>query len=381
MSHLRIVFWWPGACRSIVPLIRELAQLCEGGIRLVVQEALGKHRRQFGWQPDNAGDAQFDILPLENRWQAVEKILLDESHSLHVIGGYQGIPLHRRIITFAQSNKIDYGIMAEAPINLDSGWKAYLKDAYLSTVVPIRTLFVAEQSHFFACLSGRRYDAVLKAGWPHEKIYPFGYFPDARSISARQLIPIDEPCRLLCMGTLVKYKGVDILLRAVAMAQKMGAKCVVEIVGDGPERQRLQYLSKQLKLEQRVTFHGFVADLALDKIVESSDVLVCPGIAEPWGIRINEGIQSGLVVVSSDRLGASELISSSGAGILFRSGDAGELAEVIRVLCQQQELIPFYKRKAIVYSKLIHPQEAAKHFLEIIQHSVGKTEQRPLISW
>jgi hypothetical protein len=153
MKQSRIVFWWTSACRSIVPLVRELAKICEGRVHLVVQEDLGSHRRQFGWQPDAAGDAQFTILPRENRWQAVKAILLNESQSLHIIGGYQRISLHRRIISFAQANNIHYGIMAEAPINLDFGWRAYLKDVYLNTVVRFRTSLVAEQSQFFICLS------------------------------------------------------------------------------------------------------------------------------------------------------------------------------------------------------------------------------------
>lgn len=380
MKHPRIVFWWSSACRSIVPLIRELAKICENGVHLVVQEDLGAHRRKFGWQADDAGNAQFTILPSENRWQAVEAILLNESQSLHVIGGYQRIPLHRQIITFAQIHKIKYGIMAEAPLNFDFGWKAWFKNAYLSTFVPFRTSSVAEQSHFFVCLSGRRYDATLKAGWLLEKIYPFGYFPDT-STQPKSLVSTNVPCRLLCMGALVPYKGVDLLLRAVAMAQQRGGECVVEIVGDGSEKQRLQGLSRQLGLEKSVKFHGFISDSALDSIIESSDVLVCPGIAEPWGIRINEGIQSGLAVVASDRLGASELISASGAGILFRSGDLGELSEAIRVLAQQPDLVQFYKYKAVSYRPRINPHEAAKHFLEIVEYAIGMRYQRPCSPW
>lgn len=381
MKQPRLVFWWPGACRSIMPLVRELAELCENGVRIVVQEDLGTHRRQFGWQPDSAGKAQFDILPIEKRWQAVENILLEESQSLHVIGGYQRIPLHRRIISLAQSKQIAYGIMAEATMNFDFGWKSFVKDTYLRSVVPIRTALIEKQSRFFVCLSGRRYYDTHKAGWSLEKIYPFGYFPIGRKVQSKQVLLKDEPCRLLYMGTLVKYKGVDLLLRAIAMAQKMDGNCVVEIVGDGAEKHRLQSLTKQLGLDRHVTFRGFISDSDLNKIIESSDVLVCPGIAEPWGIKINEGIQSGLAVVSSDRLGASELISASGAGILFRSGDFGELADAIRVLSQQPELLQSFKRKASVYSPLIHPREAAKHFLEIVEHSIGIRIKKPCSPW
>jgi glycosyltransferase involved in cell wall biosynthesis len=383
MLPTKIVFWWTSACRSVMPLFRELAQIYEGEILVVVQEALGEYRRQFGWQPDDSGDIKLVILP-ENereRWQSAQKILFEEVKSLHVLGGYQQVVLHQRIIAFAQSQNIRYGIMAEAPMNMKQGWRALLKNIYLKTIVPIKTSRVAPKSQFFICLSGRRFRAALDAGWPLDKIYPFGYFPEPKTAQSRQYLPTGEPLRILCMGALLQFKGVDILLAAVDMAKQMGAKCLVEIVGDGAERQHLQELAISLGLDKWVKFHGFVSDLQLEKIISESDVLVCPGIEEPWGIRINEGIQCGLVVISSDRLGAGELISISGAGILFRTGDSGELADIIGSLCQQPKLVQYYKQQAISYAALIHPQEAARHFVEILNNSLGLTPQRPTPAW
>jgi glycosyltransferase involved in cell wall biosynthesis len=383
MSQIRVVFWWTSACRSVMPLFRELAQIYEGEILVVVQEALGEYRRQFGWQPDDSGDIQVIILPEneEEHWQVAQKILLEEVNSLHVLGGYQRIALHQRIITLAQSMGIRYGIMSEAPMNMKQGWKAWLKNIYLKTLVPIKASRVAPKSQFFICLSGRRFKEVLDGGWPLDKIYPFGYFPEPKAVQSRQIVPAGEPLRILCMGALLQFKGVDILLTAVDIAKQLGAKCVVEIVGDGAERQRLQELATSLGIDQWVKFHGFISDSQLEQIISESDVLVCPGIEEPWGIRINEGMQSGLVVISSDRLGAGELISSSGAGILFRSGDAGELADIIGCLCQQPRLVQYYKHQAISFAPLIHPREAARHFIEILNHNLGSTLQRPTAPW
>ncbi|MEO0348713.1 MAG: glycosyltransferase family 4 protein [Cyanobacteria bacterium P01_A01_bin.15] len=383
IQQLRLVFWWPTACRSIMPLVRELAELCTNGVRIIVQEKVGSNRRKFGWQADHAGNAEFEVLPVNNRWRDVERILIEESQSFHVIGGYQRIPLHRQIISYAKAQDIAYGIMAEAPLKFELSWKSFSKTIYFESIVRARTSLVKEKSKFFACLSGHSYDTLLKVGWPIEKIYPFGYFPQAKDVKVSfQSSNKQEGCQLLCMGTLHKYKGVDLLLKAIYMAQKLGSNCTINIIGDGPERIKLEALTKRLKIQECVKFHGFISDSALNGVIEQSDVLVCPGIAEPWGIRINEGIQSGLAIIASDRLGASKLVETSGAGILFKSGDVGELAEAIRVVSTKTtDIVESFKRKASEYSEMIHPRVAAEHFYQIIEHSIGNIHERPFNPW
>jgi glycosyltransferase involved in cell wall biosynthesis len=381
MKNPKLVFWWSNACRSIMPLLRELAQTYDPGVRIIVEQELGPNRQKFGWKADSSGNAQLDVLPEQHSRRAIERILLEEADSLHIIGGYQRLPLHRYAISFAQARGISYGIMAEAPANLSLGFKRIAKDVYLKTALRLKTAWIVDKSNFFICLSGRRYDSVINAGWPLDKIYPFGYFPEYQSDAARQRRGSNGACRFICMGALLNYKGVDILLHAFSMARRLGAAFVADIVGDGAERLRLQALATDLGLEDCVTFHGFVSDSALNQIIALSDVLVCPGKVEPWGIRVNEGLQRGLAIICSDRLGASELISASGAGILFRSGDAGELAEAVHTLARNQELVELYQQRSIDYAPQIHPKKAAQHLIQIIEHATGHSDDRPLALW
>jgi glycosyltransferase involved in cell wall biosynthesis len=381
MKHSKIVFWWRCACRSVMPLFRELAQIYEGEIYIIVQEAIGENRRQFGWQADDAGIAKLTILPAKGQWEFAKAVLIEQSQALHIVGGYQQMPLHQKVIAFAQSQDISYGVMAESPINMDAGWKALLKSLYINIVLPKITVPISTKSQFFICLSGRRIDASLKAGWPIEKIYPFGYFTQPRMVKSRKSIPGGDSLRLLCMGALVRYKGVDLLLHAAAIAKQMGVNFSLEIVGDGTEKQILKSLAKKLNIEKVVRFHGFITDIELEKIIISSDVLVCPGYTEPWGIRINDGINSGLAIISSDRLGASELVSASGSGFLFRSGDVGELANLIFSLAHDSELIQYFKEKSNAYAAMIAPRESAKYLLEILEHVYSPNEPKPTPPW
>src|SRR6202022_1500218 len=71
----------------------------------------------------------------------------------------------------------------------------------------------------------------------------------------------DGPLRLLFVGRLVYYKGIDVLLKALALAPEADLR----IVGDGADRNRLEALSAQLSVASRVQFVGSITDEELVK--------------------------------------------------------------------------------------------------------------------
>jgi alpha-1,6-mannosyltransferase len=126
------------------------------------------------------------------------------------------------------------------------------------------------------------------------------------------------------VGRLAAEKDLDVLLRAWPQIQRRtGARLV--IVGDGPARRSLQagpggdlviWLSYQRDRDQLADLYAAV------------DLAVAPGPAETFGLAAVEAMASGNPVLSVDQGGVAETVTRSGAGMLYRSGDASHLAEV-----------------------------------------------------
>jgi len=147
------------------------------------------------------------------------------------------------------------------------------------------------------------------------------------------------PCIVTC-GRLEPYKGHHVLLRAVA-ALAQPARCVV--VGEGPQRQRLQELARELGIAERVEFTGPVPQARLTEIYAGADLFVLASvILERSGKRdvipnvLVEAMAMRVPVVATTISGIGELIADGVSGRLVPPNDARALAMVIDELLRDE---------------------------------------------
>jgi len=149
---------------------------------------------------------------------------------------------------------------------------------------------------------------------------------------------------VLCVARLVEEKGLDTLLRACARA---GAPVIPVLVGEGPERKRLEELASSLDL--RVVMAG---NLPWERIVEAyvaCDVFALLSRHEPWGVVVNEAASCALPLVLSEHVGAAyDLLRDGENGRLVPVDDVAAAAEALRELQDEPA-----RRQAAVRSREI----------------------------
>jgi L-malate glycosyltransferase len=111
----------------------------------------------------------------------------------------------------------------------------------------------------------------------------------------------DKPSDIIFAGRLARHKNVDLLIRSLAHVCKEVPDLRAVIVGDGPERERLQKLASETGLDGNVEFLGFLdRHDQLISLIKSSKVFVMPSSREGFGIAALEASACGLPVVTVD---------------------------------------------------------------------------------
>lgn len=136
----------------------------------------------------------------------------------------------------------------------------------------------------------------------------------------------DEPT-LLYLGRLKKYKGVDLIVRAVAELRRRGVPARLLIAGQGDHRATLERLSRELALGEAVEFLGFVSEVRKIDLFRRSWVHVLTSPKEGWGIANLEAAACGTATVASDAPGLRDSVVDGRTGHLVPHGDVGQLTE------------------------------------------------------
>jgi rhamnosyl/mannosyltransferase len=160
------------------------------------------------------------------------------------------------------------------------------------------------------------------------RVLPYGVSP---RLVARQRIryPDEGALRVLFVGRLVYYKGIDVLMAAVAGADD----AVLTVVGDGPLRSELERLAVELGLGGRVRFAGGVHDAAVRNAYATHDVLVLPSVsrAEAFGMTMIEAMANGLPVISTGLGTGTDWVNLDGeTGLVVPPGDVEALVQALK---------------------------------------------------
>lgn len=209
----------------------------------------------------------------------------------------------------------------------------------------------------------------VEHGWDAAKFEVLPHFQRVRADTERS--PAKSP--LLYFGRLSREKGVDDLLHAMRHLPDLR----LTIAGDGPERSRLEQMTAELGLSN-VEFAGHIQGSELQDAIAGSSFTVLPSHAyETLGKTILESYAESRAVVASDRGSRQELVDHGRTGLLYATGDVGQLVSAIRFLSDQPALAAEMGRAGREQVSLSHTPDAHYDALLKLYGCVRSGNRRP----
>lgn len=139
------------------------------------------------------------------------------------------------------------------------------------------------------------------------------------------------------------------------------------LVGDGPERPRLEEYAKENGLN--VLFAGERLDM--DEYIKKMDVFVLPSLSEGLGISVIEAMAAGKLVIASNVGGVKELIEDKKSGILVEPGDEQGLYQAMRRVIENKEEAMRMRRESVdridKKREVFDMEEVCKRYSEIFE--------------
>lgn len=162
----------------------------------------------------------------------------------------------------------------------------------------------------------------------------------------------NEPIRLLAVNRMVEKKGMPIALEALARARRGGLDVELDLVGDGPELERLRGLAETLEPGPAVRFLGALPRDEVAALMRRAHALVAPSVTAADGdqegipVTIMEAMATGLPVLSTHHAGIPELVEHGRTGWLSDEHDADGMAGHLVELAASEAQWPTIGRRA-----------------------------------
>jgi len=175
--------------------------------------------------------------------------------------------------------------------------------------------------------------------------------PNGINIKDFQISYSKEKCRsklglsadknvILFLGSLVPYKGPDILLNAFSRVNKEIPNAELVFAGRGEMQVELEKLSKRLNIEKNVKFAGFIEEDLKPFYYKAADIFCLPStnMGESFGIVNLEAMACGIPIISSKLGGIPDVVNDMENGILVKPGDPESLADALIFLLENKDI-------------------------------------------
>lgn len=198
--------------------------------------------------------------------------------------------------------------------------------------------FIYRRAAFHAISESTR-DDLVRRGVPASRIRVIHPGVDAvRFAPDHDTIRTDPPA-FLYVGRLKRYKGVELAIRALAVARRQRPDLTLDVAGTGDYRPVLEELTAELGLQQAVTFHGFVSEAEKLHLLRTRWANLFPSPKEGWGITVIEAAACGTPSIASDSPGLRDSVRNGETGYLVPHGDVAAIAERMLMLANDPALV------------------------------------------
>lgn len=325
----------------------------------------------FADVPDYHGPYQYLAL-----WPSTRSVLREEAHSSQAVILRLSSPIGSAFVHQLRRGQ-PFGVEVVA-----DPYDVFQRGSVVHSLRPLfRVMFTTELKRLCraACAAAYVTKDALQARYPcpafSSAVSDVEIGSDALVSSPREgTLPRSEPRQLICIGTLAQmYKGVDVLLRAMATCVDQGLRLQLTVLGEGQHRKELEQLAATLGLGECVHFAGQLpAGPAVRDALDTANLFVMPSRQEGLPRAMVEAMARALPCIGSNIGGIPELLSPDS---LVPVGDHQALAQAIMSVLQDSERMARMSAENLARAHEFREElllESRIEFLETVRNSTAE---------
>ncbi|MBQ7037058.1 MAG: glycosyltransferase [Clostridia bacterium] len=299
---------------------KALYNLSDGNFRFVARCTVGEERLRLGYEDMNK-KYDFILRPYESEAQKKEALSWAIDCDVMIFGSGDEALFEKRM----EKNGLTFRYL-ERPFKKGT-WRRLVP----RTKKTIYESYVKYKNNnlYILCSSAYTASDLSLCGFPPEKCFKWGYFPEVKEHDIEALLSKKTPRSILWVGRFIDWKHPEAPVKMAEKLKKNGKDFHLTMIGDGVEKPRIEKMIKEKNLADVITLTGSMPPEKVREYMEKAEIfLATSDFQEGWGAVLNEGMNSGCALIASHAMGgAPYLIKDGENGLLYKSGDIKALAD------------------------------------------------------
>lgn len=310
------------------PFCEKMYELLSDDFVFISTSVMRDERRKLGYTEGNY--PKYVLLSYENEEKRQEANYLINEADVVIAGSCPNDMLVKRI----RNGKLLFRY-SERPYKKEA---SVLKKIYHAFLFRQKNLW---KNNIYMLCAGEYTAIDYKSLFMYKnRTYKWGYFPETKEHNIDKLLSEKKKNVLLWCGRFIDWKHPDDAIKIAEKLKENGNDFKLRLIGTGVMESKLKELTEKLNLTDCVEFVGSMSPNDVRLNMEKAGIyLITSDSQEGWGAVLNEAMNSGCAVVSSDKIGsASYLLSNGKNGFTYEPHDIDMLYSKVKFLLDNPEM-------------------------------------------
>lgn len=339
----------------------------------VSEYLVSPQRAEQGWVPVFA---RASVVKHVSNAEEIDLLLatVDLKDSIHICQGLRGNGIIGHVYRKLVSSGVSPWIIMETVH--DRG----LRGSFKRLIYRFYLLKIKWSSAGILAIGHQTRSWLCRLGYPANRVFEFAYFlPIVKFPAIAEAPSKSNLFRLIYVGQLIPRKRVDLLIEALGeLATELDFEVIV--VGSGNIERQLRAAGES-RLSGRIHWVGRQSAYEVRVAMMAADCLVLPSRSDGWGAVVSEAMMVGTPVICSDACGAAGVVSRSGFGDVFASGDLMSLQRCLEKQLHGGKVNIVSRLKLANWAKSLNAEAGATYLNSILKRDLSGFEQHLRPPW
>jgi len=375
-----LVIWFKSPPRAGRGGFNGAAEVWGSDVTYACMHGLPQERLSNGFDSGGYGGADVVVIPSEPaaRRATIDGIIKESPAAINLFGGF-GMPVRQALEAYiSRTAQPRAAVFSERPGAYGAPVRRVAKRLLLPLIHRGYHARYRKSVAAYLPLGQLGVASAIRSGWDPATLFPFMYCPDPLSASGTGEGGHPD-LRMLYVGRFARAtKGIDTLMDAIDLLPTGSWR--IDLVGGYGE-----YRDRTIRWANERPNATYVGPWPADEICQRMldyDLIVVPSRFDGWNVVVNEAIQAGRAIVSTDQAVSDEMVRASGAGHVVPADDPRALASVLQDAIDDPQKVRGWQQSARLYAPRVSSASVGRYLVDVLDHVFLEAQgSRPECPW